>query len=77
MNSVCMVTADLIPYQAAQMRLIEDDDIVEQLSATASNPTFRDSVGPSLQQHLIVTMEIESSESHMPSILSLDAHSSW
>ena len=42
MDSVCLIIRDVIPNEAAQMILIEGDYVVEQLSATASNPTFRD-----------------------------------
>ena len=71
-----MIIRDVFPDQTAQMNLIEDDYVIEKLSATTFDPAFRDSIGLSQQQHTIVTMEIESSESHTPFILSPDAHSS-
>jgi hypothetical protein len=41
-----MVVGDVIPNQAAQMRFIQGNDMVEELSATASNPTLRESILP-------------------------------
>ena len=41
-----MIVRDVIPDQAAQMNLIEDDQVIEKLSATASDPAFRNSILP-------------------------------
>ena len=45
MDSVCVIIRDVIPDQTAQMNVIEDDQVIEKLSATASDPAFRDSIG--------------------------------
>ena len=46
MDSVCVIIRDLIPDQTAQMNVIEDDQVIEKLFATASDPAFRDSILP-------------------------------
>src|SRR4249919_1300955 len=45
-DSVYVIIRDVIPDQTAQMNVIEDDQVIEKLSATASDPAFRDSVLP-------------------------------
>ena len=41
-----MIIRDVISDQTAQMNVIEDDQVIEKLSATASDPAFRDSILP-------------------------------
>jgi hypothetical protein len=41
-----MIIGNVISNQTAQMNLIEDHHVVEKLSATVSNPAFRDSILP-------------------------------
>ncbi len=41
-----MIVRDVIPDQTAQMNVIEDDEVIEKLSATAPDPAFRDSILP-------------------------------
>jgi hypothetical protein len=60
-----------------QMGFIEDNYIVEQLSAAAADPAFRDSIGISTPQHPIVRVEIEHSKSHTRFTLSSEQHLNW
>ena len=46
MDPVRVIVGDVIPDQTAQMNIIEDDHVIEKLSATASDPTFGDSILP-------------------------------
>ena len=46
MDSVRVIVRDVIPDQTTQMNVIEDDQVIEKLSATASDPAFRDSILP-------------------------------
>ena len=41
-----MIISDVIPDQTTQMSLVYDNQVIEKLSTTASNPAFRDSVLP-------------------------------
>jgi hypothetical protein len=41
-----MIIRDVIPDQTAQMNVIEDNQVIEKLSATASDPAFSDSILP-------------------------------
>ena len=41
-DSVCVIIGNIIPDKAAQMILIEDDRVIEEISAAASNPAFGD-----------------------------------
>jgi hypothetical protein len=43
-DSVCVIIRDIIPDQTAQMNVIENDQTIEKLSATVSDPAFRDSI---------------------------------
>ena len=45
-NAVRAIIKDVIPDQTAQMNVIEDNHAIEKLSATASDPAFRDSILP-------------------------------
>jgi hypothetical protein len=45
-DSVCVIIRDVIPDQTAQMNVIENDQVIEKLSATVSDPAFRDSILP-------------------------------
>ena len=77
MSPICMIVGDVIANQAAQVRFIEGNHMIEKLTAAASDPALGNSVGLSPQQHPIVTMEIESSKSHIRFIHSPDLHLSW
>ena len=46
MRAVVMVVADVLFHQPFQMAFIEHDHMVEQVSSTATNPTFGDTVLP-------------------------------
>jgi hypothetical protein len=41
-----VIVRDIIPDHAAQKNVIEDDQVIEKLSATAPDPAFRDSILP-------------------------------
>ena len=41
-----MIVSDVIPDQTAQVNVIEDDQVIEKLSTTASDPAFCDSILP-------------------------------
>jgi hypothetical protein len=43
-DSVSVIVSDVIPDQTTQMSLVYDNQVIEKLSATASNPAFRDSI---------------------------------
>ena len=43
MDSVCVIIRDVIQDETAQLNVIEDDQVIEKLSAAASDPAFRDS----------------------------------
>ena len=45
-DSVSVIIRDVISDQTAQMNVIEDNQVIEKLSATASDPAFRDSILP-------------------------------
>ena len=46
MNSVLLEIGNILSEQTAQMALVQRDDMVEDLSASASDPTLGDSVLP-------------------------------
>ena len=46
MRPVVMVIAEVFVHQAFQMALIENDDMIEQVSATASYETFANAILP-------------------------------
>ena len=46
MDSVRVIIRDVIPDHTAQMNVIEDDKVIEQLPATTSDPAFRHSILP-------------------------------
>ena len=46
MDSVCVIIRDVIPDRTAQMNVTEDNQVIEKLSATASDPAFGDSILP-------------------------------
>jgi hypothetical protein len=41
-----MIVRDVIPDQTTQMSLVQDDQVIKKLSATAPDPTFRNSILP-------------------------------
>jgi len=45
-DSVFVIVGDVIPDQTAQMHVIENDHMIQKISATASDPAFRDSILP-------------------------------
>src|SRR5262245_58395681 len=77
MDPVRMIIEDVSADQTTQMSFIEDDHVIEKLSATASDPAFGNPIGLSSRQRCIVTLRIESSKLHTPFIHSTDALSSW
>jgi hypothetical protein len=46
MDSVCVIIGNVIPDKAMQMSITEDDYVVEELAATASDPPFSNSILP-------------------------------
>ena len=42
MRPVLMVIADILVHHPLQMTFVEDDDVIEQVSAAAANPALRD-----------------------------------
>ena len=46
MDSIGVVVGNIIPNQAAQMRLTKRDDVIKQLSAAAVNPVLCGSILP-------------------------------
>ena len=46
MNSLIVVVVDIFPEQPSQMVFVQDDDVIEKLSAHASNEPFSGSVLP-------------------------------
>jgi hypothetical protein len=49
-----VIIRNIIPDQTAQMIFIEDDHVIEELSAAASNPAFRDSILPRASEACLV-----------------------
>jgi hypothetical protein len=45
-DSVRVIIRDVILDQTAQMNVVEDNQVIEKLSATASDPAFRHSILP-------------------------------
>jgi hypothetical protein len=45
-DSVREIIRDVIPHQTAPINVIEDNYVIEKLSATTSDPAFRDSILP-------------------------------
>ena len=41
-----MIVSDVVPDQTTQMSLVYDNQVIEKLSATVSDPAFRDSILP-------------------------------
>jgi hypothetical protein len=72
-----VIIRDIVFDETAQVSLVEDEYVIQKISATASNPAFRNSIGVSAQHHPIVTMKIESSSSHIRFILSSGPPLSW
>ena len=77
MDPIRVIISNVFPDPAAQMNLTEDNQVIEKLPATTSDPPLRRSIGPSRQQHPMRTLKIESSKSHTLFILSSDARSNW
>ena len=77
MCAIGMVIRDVVFDETAQVSLVEDDYVIQKIPATASDPAFRHTIGPSRQQHPMRTLKIESSKSHTLFILSSDARSNW
>ena len=46
MDPVRVIIGNVIPDHTAQINLIEDDQVIEKLSATTSDPAFRNSIVP-------------------------------
>jgi hypothetical protein len=46
MSSVFMIVADIIRKQTLQMLFVDCDYVIEQISATALNPTFSNAILP-------------------------------
>jgi len=40
MDSIFVIIGDVIPHQTTQMSFIENNDVIEKLSTTTSNPAF-------------------------------------
>jgi hypothetical protein len=64
-RAIRVVVRDVFRCESEQVSRVEDDDVIQQVSATTSDPTFRYSVGPSRQQHRMRTLKMESSKSHI------------
>jgi hypothetical protein len=58
-DSVCVIIRDIIPDQTAQMNVIEDDQVIEKLSATASDPAFRDPILPRAYVHAFYAVRFQ------------------
>ena len=61
-NAVLMVIAHGITHQPEPMSLVQRDDMVQDLSATNANPSFRDSVGKHRRLHRMSAVCINPSE---------------
>jgi hypothetical protein len=46
MRSILVVVTDILSNQPFQMPLVQDDDVIQQVSATASHPSLGDAVLP-------------------------------
>jgi hypothetical protein len=57
-----MVVAYVLSHQSLQMSVVEDDHVIQQVSAAASHPTLRDAVGMSVQLHRMAMLKFDVSE---------------
>ena len=46
MDSIRVIIRDVITHQTAQMKLVEDDYVIEKVSSAAFDPAFRNSILP-------------------------------
>jgi len=49
MRAVLMMVTNVLGEQALQMAFIEHNDVVQEVSSTASHPPLRDAIGMSVQ----------------------------
>jgi hypothetical protein len=70
MRAIGVIIRDVVLDETAQVSLIEDEYVIQKISATAPDPAFRHSIGPSRQQHPMRTLKMESSKSHTLFIVS-------
>ena len=49
MRTVLMMVTNVLGEQALQMAFIERNDVVQEVSSTASHPPLRDAIGMSVQ----------------------------
>jgi hypothetical protein len=61
-RSVVAVIADILEAEAHEMSLVERDHVVQHLTAYATHPSFRDSVGEGRQLHRMVILPIRTSK---------------
>ena len=60
-NAVLMVIAHIFAQEPEEMAFVQRDHVVQDLSAAASDPAFRGSIGQGRQLHRMVTLLIPTS----------------
>ena len=60
-NPVLMVIAHIFAQEPEEMAFVQRDHVVQDLSAAASDPAFRGSIGQGRQLHRMVTLLIPTS----------------
>ena len=62
MRAVLMVVTNILREQSLQMAFIQCNNLVQQVSSTASHPTFRDAIGMSIQLRRMAMLKFDVSE---------------
>ena len=62
MRTVLMMVTNILGEQSLQMAFIQRNNLVQQVSPTASHPTLRDAIGMSVQLRRMAMLKFDVSE---------------
>jgi hypothetical protein len=62
MRTVLMMVTNVLGEQSLQMAFLQRNNVVQEVSPTASHPPLRDAIGMSVQLHRMATLKFDVSE---------------